>query len=127
MRLNDLVRTRRIELGLSQMELAIKSGLYQRTISEVERGLSRHPNLRTLQALAEALDLDLSRLVLAAGMADGLKDAQALAASLEGDDPTVAAIMAELGELDEGGRKLALEQMRAIRKWQAEVERQLGT
>jgi transcriptional regulator with XRE-family HTH domain len=110
---------------MSQVDLAVKSGLYQRTISEIERGLSKHPNLRTLQALALALDVPLSELLLSAEMADGAADAAKLAATLEGDDPTVAAIVAELRDLDDDARKLVLEQARAVRKWQADVERQL--
>ncbi|MFD8634205.1 helix-turn-helix domain-containing protein [Streptomyces sp. NPDC059533] len=44
--------------GLSQEELAQAAGLSVRALSDLERGRSRGPQRRTVQALATALDLD---------------------------------------------------------------------
>ncbi|MFE2547498.1 helix-turn-helix domain-containing protein [Streptomyces sp. NPDC059355] len=44
--------------GLSQEELAQAAGLSVRALSDLERGRSRGPQRRTVQALAAALDLD---------------------------------------------------------------------
>jgi tetratricopeptide (TPR) repeat protein/transcriptional regulator with XRE-family HTH domain len=52
-----LLRQRRRRAGLTQEELAARSGLSVRTISNLERGSSR-PYRRTAETLAEALALD---------------------------------------------------------------------
>jgi transcriptional regulator with XRE-family HTH domain len=56
------IRSRRIELGLSQMALAFKVGLDATYISDVERG-TRNLGVENLLRLAEALDLDPACLV----------------------------------------------------------------
>lgn len=45
--------------GLTQMELAARSGVNQADISRIERG-SAFPNEKTLLRIAEALDADLA-------------------------------------------------------------------
>jgi transcriptional regulator with XRE-family HTH domain len=56
------VRDRRRELGITQEELALRSGLHQRGISNVETG-RRNPSYASLRRLAEALDLRASALL----------------------------------------------------------------
>jgi predicted ATPase/transcriptional regulator with XRE-family HTH domain len=53
----DLVRRARRAAGYSQEELADRSGLSVRGISDLERGVNRTPRKDTLEMLATALDL----------------------------------------------------------------------
>jgi transcriptional regulator with XRE-family HTH domain len=53
---------RRIELGLTQEQLALRSDLHQRWISNVETG-KRNPSYASLRRLAGALELPASELV----------------------------------------------------------------
>jgi transcriptional regulator with XRE-family HTH domain len=57
----DVMRARRLALGLSQAELAKTSGLSLRQISRYEAG-EQHPSLPAAVALADALDIPLSHL-----------------------------------------------------------------
>jgi tetratricopeptide (TPR) repeat protein/transcriptional regulator with XRE-family HTH domain len=52
-----LLRGYRVAAGLSQQELAEKSGLTSRTVSGLERGRTRAPYRNSLYRLADALDL----------------------------------------------------------------------
>ncbi|MER6916944.1 tetratricopeptide repeat protein [Streptomyces sp. NPDC000594] len=52
------LRELRTEAGLSQEELANASGVTSRTVADLERGRTRGPQRRTVQALATALGLD---------------------------------------------------------------------
>lgn len=56
------VATRRTELGLSQQELAARSGLHRAYISDLERG-ARNISLINTYKLALALELSPSRLI----------------------------------------------------------------
>src|SRR5579871_3612919 len=53
----DLLRRRRVAAGLTQETLAERAGLSARAISDLERGLHRHPHRDTVQLIAEALQL----------------------------------------------------------------------
>ena len=44
--------------GLTQKDLAEKTGIYQADISKIERGIG-NPSLLTLKRLADGLDMDL--------------------------------------------------------------------
>jgi len=55
--LDQLVRQLRERAGVTQAELAKRSGVAQPAISDYERGRKR-PTLSTLQRLAAAVDLD---------------------------------------------------------------------
>lgn len=59
------VRSSRTKAGLSQRDLAIKSGLTERTISGIEQGRAS-PTFRTLRLLAKALGIEPRRLLDAA-------------------------------------------------------------
>ena len=63
--LGQVVRAERLKLGWSQEELCEKADLDRTYLSGVERGV-RSPNLRTILRVAAALNMRLSRLVLAA-------------------------------------------------------------
>lgn len=56
-KLHELIRARRLALGLSQAEVARRSGIQQRQVSLFERGAD--VTLSTLTKLAQALDLEL--------------------------------------------------------------------
>jgi len=56
------IRNRRNVLGLSQEELAERSGLDRTYVSGVERG-TRNPTLRVLQRLAHGLNSELDVLL----------------------------------------------------------------
>ncbi len=51
----EVLRERRLELGLTQEALASRSGLDRTYVGGVERG-ERNPTLRVMCGLAEALD-----------------------------------------------------------------------
>ncbi len=55
--IHEAIRQRRISLGLSQAEVARRSGLQQRQVSVFERG--GDVTLNTLKRLAQALDMEL--------------------------------------------------------------------
>jgi transcriptional regulator with XRE-family HTH domain len=55
--INQIIRARRLELGLSQIEAARRSGIQQRQVSLFERG--GDVTLSTLLKLAQALDMEL--------------------------------------------------------------------
>ena len=54
----DRVSERRIEMGMSQRELAVLCSTTQSAIARLERG-GRPPRIDTLLRIAEALDCDL--------------------------------------------------------------------
>ena len=64
--LGDLVRAPRLELGLTQVELADRVGMSQRWISNIERNETDLPRREHLLRLAEALTLDVADLLLPA-------------------------------------------------------------
>lgn len=55
--IHETLRTRRLSLGLSQIEVARRSGIQQRQVSVFERG--GEVTLSTLLKLAKALDVEL--------------------------------------------------------------------
>lgn len=58
----QVIRDRRQKLGLSQEEIARRSGLARSYICDVERG-ARHPSLRNVSTLARALEISTSELI----------------------------------------------------------------
>jgi transcriptional regulator with XRE-family HTH domain len=52
------VRSRRLELGISQEELAWRGGVNRSYITDIERGF-RNPSLKTIAKLADALQTPL--------------------------------------------------------------------
>ena len=55
--LHETLRARQLALGLSQIDVARRSGIQQRQVSHFERG--RDVTLSTLLKLAQALDVEL--------------------------------------------------------------------
>ena len=56
-KIHEMIRARRLALGLSQAEVARRSGIQQRQVSLFERG--GDVTLSTLAKLAQALDVEL--------------------------------------------------------------------
>lgn len=55
-------RAIRVELGLSQEEVAFRAGLKRSYLSDLERG-TRNPTVRALGRIAQALEVAPSRLL----------------------------------------------------------------
>ncbi|MFL5758576.1 MAG: helix-turn-helix domain-containing protein, partial [Thermomicrobiales bacterium] len=55
------LRDLRIAAGLTQEELAERTGLSVRGISDLERGARSHPHFETVRLVADALDLEPSK------------------------------------------------------------------
>jgi transcriptional regulator with XRE-family HTH domain len=60
--LGRAVAQRRTELGLTQEQFALRSGLHQRWISNVETG-KRNPSYASLRRLAAGLELPTAELI----------------------------------------------------------------
>jgi len=58
----EQLKTARVKQGISQYELAKRSGISRTMIHHLENG-KRNPSLITIHALAAALDVNLSQLV----------------------------------------------------------------
>lgn len=64
-RLGHVIRRRRLALGLSQSELALRSEIDRTYMSDVESG-TRNPSLGVVERIAEALGSDIIQLLLEA-------------------------------------------------------------
>jgi transcriptional regulator with XRE-family HTH domain len=67
--LGRAVASRRRELGITQEQLALRAGLHQRWVSNVETG-KRNPSYGSLRRLAAGLELKTSELIAAAEAAE---------------------------------------------------------
>ena len=67
------IRLARKDHGLTQMELASKSGIWQETISKIETG-SSDAKLETIFNLLAALDLEITIDIRSKGSADVFED-----------------------------------------------------
>jgi transcriptional regulator with XRE-family HTH domain len=59
------IHKRRESLGLSQEELAQRSGLHRTYVSDIERG-ARNPSLKTVCRIAEGLGITTGQLIIEA-------------------------------------------------------------
>jgi transcriptional regulator with XRE-family HTH domain len=59
--LGEAIKHQRSELGISQDELARRSGLQRTYISDLERG-TRNPSVGSIQKIAHALQVPVSKL-----------------------------------------------------------------
>lgn len=62
-KLGKRVRELRLARGMSQEELAFRSGMHRTYLGDIERG-KRNPSLKNIEAISEALDVALSQLFL---------------------------------------------------------------
>lgn len=67
--LGEAVKTRRVDLGLTQEQVSLRSDLHQRWLSNVETG-KRNPSYASLRRLASALELTTAELIARAEAAE---------------------------------------------------------
>lgn len=68
--LGQIIKNKRIELGLSQVDLSKLSGVDSKTISYIERNIRKKPIPETLFILGDALELDNYSLFKTSGYTD---------------------------------------------------------
>lgn len=68
--LGKIVRTRRLDLNISQRELASRMQCDVKTISEIEKGIRKKPRIETLEKLSNELYIELEDLLGYAGYTD---------------------------------------------------------
>jgi len=95
----QLVRVKRVAKGLTQSELALKTGLRQTYISQVENGEIAMPRDHNLDALGAALDLSRTDFYRAGGMLEGIEPLPQEGASLAGTAAGYAGASAEFAEI----------------------------
>lgn len=61
--LGDTVRSLRLQLDMTQAQLAIKASIQQSSVSRIESGEMFNPTLDVLAGLASALDVPISTLL----------------------------------------------------------------
>jgi transcriptional regulator with XRE-family HTH domain len=59
--LGEAIRHQRSALGISQEELAKRSGLHRTYVSDIERG-ARNPTVGSIQKIAQALQVPVAKL-----------------------------------------------------------------
>ncbi|MBR1792386.1 MAG: helix-turn-helix transcriptional regulator [Bacteroidales bacterium] len=59
MRLKDVIKARRAELGISQLDLAEMAGVSLSTVKDIERG-EGNPSLSTIEKLLMVLGLEIA-------------------------------------------------------------------
>jgi len=59
----EKIRNKRIELGLTQEQLAIKAGIPYTTLSKIENELVTNPTINTLKKIANALEVSVDYLI----------------------------------------------------------------
>jgi tetratricopeptide (TPR) repeat protein/transcriptional regulator with XRE-family HTH domain len=99
MAFGPLLRTLRLAADLTLEQLAVRSGVSDRAISDMERGVSQGPQARTVQAIADALDLGPEhRSALAAAARTGRRRGQPAPAVRTGtpDEAVAASVPAQL-------------------------------
>ncbi|MCA9388413.1 helix-turn-helix transcriptional regulator [Candidatus Berkelbacteria bacterium] len=60
-RFGKAIKSKRLELGISQEELGFRTGLDRTYISGIERG-QRNPSLKNIGKLADALEVKIGKL-----------------------------------------------------------------
>ena len=78
------IRTQRTSLGISQEELAYRAGLHRTYVSDLERG-ARNPSIESIEKLAGALQISVSKLFASTG--NGTTSRQMVELLLVEDDP----------------------------------------
>lgn len=68
--LGKIVRSRRLDLNISQRELASRMQCDVKTISEIEKGIRKKPRIETLEKLSDELCIEIDDLLDYAGYDD---------------------------------------------------------
>jgi transcriptional regulator with XRE-family HTH domain len=61
--LAENIKRYRTKMGLSQDQLARKSGITYSTLTKMESGVNQNPKVKTLQQIAKALEVTLDDLM----------------------------------------------------------------
>lgn len=62
-----IVKTAREKIKISQRELSRRTGVDNNTISKIEKGIRKKPNVISLIKISNVLDIDFSKLLKASG------------------------------------------------------------
>ncbi|HEU0113093.1 MAG TPA: helix-turn-helix transcriptional regulator [Thermomicrobiales bacterium] len=105
--LSELARSRRLELHLTQTEVAERMGgaVYQADVSQIERGVVRSPRRERLVALAAALELPYETVFAASGWGQAYREVNE---PERDDDPALADLARIYRRLSDGGRASVL-------------------
>ncbi len=63
MNYSEFIKQTRLEDGMTQKELSVKSGVRIATISNIENGIG-NPTLKTFEKIAKVLDLQINEVLL---------------------------------------------------------------
>lgn len=140
MKINDIIRTRRQALGLTQEQLAEKLGVSGPAVTKWERGI-HYPDITLLPALARTLGVDLNTLlsfqedlseteiglflnqVCETGRAEGPGAAFALAREKLWEFPNSDLLAYSLAGMLDGLLALSAEEEAETQSWKDEVEK----
>jgi transcriptional regulator with XRE-family HTH domain len=93
--LGNLVKNAREKKGLSQRELSRQTGIDNNTISKIEKGSRKKPNLLSLTKLSKILELDLGLLLQYSGYS---KEDEELIIKLHRENPDAIIASTKLDE-----------------------------
>lgn len=95
--LGEAIRLRRLELGLSQEELAERIGddVRQSDVSRLERGKILFPRLERLNQIAAALGMSIGSLLIEAGWFEDDDSVHVAAAERQSNGPAVPILVAD--------------------------------
>ena len=68
--LSNVIKSRRLNLNISQRELASRMNCDVKTISEIEKGIRKKPKIETLEKLSRELYIEIDDLLDYAGYSD---------------------------------------------------------
>lgn len=68
--LSNVIKSRRLNLNISQRELASRINCDVKTISEIEKGIRKKPKIETLEKLSRELYIEIDDLLDYAGYSD---------------------------------------------------------
>lgn len=68
--LSNIIKSRRLNLNISQRELASRMNCDVKTISEIEKGIRKKPKIETLEKLSRELYIEIDDLLDYAGYSD---------------------------------------------------------
>jgi transcriptional regulator with XRE-family HTH domain len=61
--IGEVIQQLRLQSGLTQEELAVKSGVSYTSLVKIERGQVENPTIKTIQKLASALEVGVDELL----------------------------------------------------------------
>jgi transcriptional regulator with XRE-family HTH domain len=93
------IRARRLQLGMTQVELAEAAGVSQPVISDVERSQTKLPNVEARRGIARALGIRHVDLLVAAGELSS-EEVPGFSAETPAPDPDLARRIAMMEALD---------------------------